>query len=241
MTQYQDTSLGQKSNVPMQQPTRIVIADDHHLFVAGLKTILKTDEEDGITFEIIGIAHDGEELIPLLKRTKPDLLILDLNMPHRDGLDVLDFIREDYPNLKILALTMYDESKIVKSAFKSGVDGYVLKNIGKTQLIRAIKEVMQGHTFLGEGVKLNAIMETAPKHLEAAIFFEDKFIKKYNLTKRELEILRLISQALSNKEIAKELYISDQTVSVHRKNIMRKLGVSNTAGLIKIAYDNSLL
>ena len=98
----------------MQQPTRIVIADDHHLFVAGLKTILQPDEEDGITFDIAGIAHDGEELIPLLKRIKPELLILDLNMPQRDGLDVLELIREDYPDLKILALTMYDESKIVK-------------------------------------------------------------------------------------------------------------------------------
>jgi len=223
----------------MHQSTRIVIADDHHLFVAGLKTILK--DVEGFEFTIVGVAHNGEELIPLLKRTRPDLLLLDLNMPEKDGLDVLVGIREDYPDLCILALTMYDESKIVKSAFKSGVDGYVLKNVGKNELVRAISEVLQGNTFLGEGVKLNAILETVPKHTEVGLFFEDKFIKKYNLTKRELEILRLISQAMSNKEIAKELYISDQTVSVHRKNIMRKLGVSNTAGLIKIAYDNSLI
>ncbi|MEL6866514.1 MAG: response regulator transcription factor [Bacteroidota bacterium] len=218
---------------------KIVIADDHHLFIAGLKTILGNVE--GYEFDFVGIAHTGESLLPLLKKCKPELLLLDLNMPERDGLDVLGSIREDYPDLKILALTMYDESKIVKSAFKSGVDGYVLKNVSKNELIRAITEVLAGNTFLGEGVKLNAILETVPKHTDAAVFFEDKFIKKYNLTKRELEILRLISQAMSNKEIAKELYISDQTVSVHRKNIMRKLGVSNTAGLIKIAYDNSLV
>lgn len=237
MTLY-DASLNSKPQTNMQT-VRIVIADDHHLFVAGLQTILSN--VDGFDFAIVGVAHDGEELIPLLKRTKPDLLILDLNMPERDGLDVLSVIRGEYKELKILTLTMYDESKIVKSAFKSGVDGYVLKSVGKNQLVRAITEVLQGHTFLGEGVKLNSIIETVPKHMEAGMFFEDKFIKKYNLTKRELEILRLISQAMSNKEIAKELYISDQTVSVHRKNIMRKLGVSNTAGLIKIAYDNSLV
>ncbi|MEM1320749.1 MAG: response regulator transcription factor [Bacteroidota bacterium] len=221
------------------QRVDLVIADDHHLFIAGLKTILQNVE--GFEFEVLGIAHTGESLIPLLKRSKPQLLLLDLNMPERDGLDVLGTIREEYPDLKILALTMYDDAKIVKSAFKSGVDGYVLKNVSKEELVRGISEVLQGHTFLGEGVKLNAILENVTKHTDANLFFEDKFIKKYNLTKRELEILRLISQAMSNKEIAKELYISDQTVSVHRKNIMRKLGVSNTAGLIKIAYDNSLV
>lgn len=237
MTLYNE-SLSRKTESCMTT-VKIVIADDHHLFIAGLKTILGNVE--GYEFDFVGIAHTGESLLPLLKKCKPELLLLDLNMPERDGLDVLGSIREDYPDLKILALTMYDESKIVKSAFKSGVDGYVLKNVSKNELIRAITEVLAGNTFLGEGVKLNAILETVPKHTDAAVFFEDKFIKKYNLTKRELEILRLISQAMSNKEIAKELYISDQTVSVHRKNIMRKLGVSNTAGLIKIAYDNSLV
>ena len=235
---HYNTSLSQQTDDDMDT-VKIVIADDHHLFVAGLQTILKGTE----TFisDVVGIAHDGTALVALLKRTKPDLLILDLNMPERDGLDVLANIRKDYPAMKILALTMYDESKIVKSAFKSGVDGYLLKNVGKEGLERAIAEVLKGNTFLGEGVRLNAILETVPKHTEANMFYEDRFIKKYNLTKRELEILRLISQALSNKEIAKELYISDQTVSVHRKNIMRKLGVSNTAGLIKIAIDNSLV
>ncbi len=237
MTLY-NVSLGRKTEEPMQS-VRIVIADDHHLFIAGLTTILK--DVEGYDFEVVGVAHDGEDLIPLLKKTKPELLLLDLNMPERDGLDVLNTIREDYPELKILTLTMYDEAKIVKSAFKSGVDGYVLKTVSKDELVRAIVEVLKGNTFLGEGVKLNNILETVTKHTDANLFYEDKFIKKYNLTKRELEILRLISQALSNKEIAKELFISDQTVSVHRKNIMRKLGVSNTAGLIKIAYDNSLV
>ncbi len=233
-----NVSLGRKTESCMQS-VDIVIADDHHLFIAGLKTIL-TDVE-GYEFNVLGVAHTGESLLPLLKRTKPELLLLDLNMPERDGLDVLGTIREESPDLKIIALTMYDDAKIVKSAFKSGVDGYVLKNVSKEELVRGISEVLQGHTFLGQGVKLNAILENVTKHVDASMFFEDKFIKKYNLTKRELEILRLISQALSNKEIAKELYISDQTVSVHRKNIMRKLGVSNTAGLIKIAYDNSLV
>ena len=111
------------------------------------------------------------------------------------------------------------------------------------ELWKAIGEVMEGRTFLGKGVRLNTTLEEIKRKIEDQSRFpsEDKFIKKYNLTKRELEILKLITHALSNKEIGKVLYISDQTVSVHRKNIMRKLGVSNTAGLIKLAYDNSLV
>lgn len=223
------------------ETVRIVIADDHQLFIAGLKTMLKDASDQA--FDIVGIAHDGESVIQLLKETPTDLLILDLNMPERDGLDVIASLKGQYENLRILALTMYDESKIVKSAFKSGVDGYILKNVGMDELMEGIEVVMTGKTFFGKGVKLNASLdEMKQREVAKARFpYEDRFTKKYNLTKRELEILKLITLALSNKEIAKELFISDQTVSVHRKNIMRKLGVSNTAGLLKIAYDNSLI
>ncbi len=220
---------------------KVLIADDHRLFIAGLKSILSDNEEQKC--EIVGVAHNGDQVIQMLKETETDLLILDLNMPEKDGLDVIDVIRAQNKELRILALTVYDESKIVKSAFKSGVDGYILKNVGMDELWKAISEVMEGRTFLGKGVRLNTTLEEIKRKIDDQSRFpsEDKFIKKYNLTKRELEILKLITHALSNKEIGKVLYISDQTVSVHRKNIMRKLGVSNTAGLIKLAYDNSLV
>jgi len=220
---------------------RTVIADDHQLFITGLSSILKDAEQ--YEFDIVALAHDGDELMDKLKLFAPDFLVLDLNMPGKDGLDVLKEIRKHNRELKILTLTMYDEPKIVKAAFKSGADGYVLKNEGKDGLIKGIYEVLAGRTHLGAGVKLNEELITANGSVLARSVspYEDRFIQKYNLTKREIEILRLITQAMSNKEIAKELYISDQTVSVHRKNIMRKLGVSNTAGLIKLAYDNSLV
>jgi len=220
---------------------RTVIADDHQLFTEGLKNILRRN--DKFEFQIIGEAENGRDLLPILKRTYPDLLLLDLNMPEADGLDVLDTIKDNYGDMKILALTMYDEAKLVKSAFKAGVDGYILKNSDPYELINAIDEVLKGKTYIGVGVQLvgartNGATFMADKERSK---FEDKFVQKYNLTKREIEILKLISQAFSNKEIAQELFISDQTVSVHRKNIMRKLGVSNIAGLIKIAYDNSIV
>lgn len=220
---------------------RTVIADDHQLFTEGLKNILR--RTDKFEFQIIGEAENGRDLLPILKRTYPDLLLLDLNMPDTDGLDVLDSIRDNYGDMKILALTMYDEAKLVKSAFKAGVDGYILKNSDPYELLNAIDEVLKGKTYIGIGVQLvghrvNGNTFLADKEKGK---FEDKFIQKYNLTKREIEILKLISQAFSNKEIAQELFISDQTVSVHRKNIMRKLNVSNIAGLIKVAYDNSIV
>ena len=216
---------------------KIVIADDHQLFSEGIKNLLR--KSDSFNFEIIGEAATGSSLLTLLKRISPDVLLLDLNMPEQDGLSVLEAIKGKYKEMRILALTMYDESKLVKSAFKAGVDGYMLKSSDPYELIDAISEILEGKTYVGEGVEL--VSNGLGRSLLGNKSYEDKFIKKYNLTKREIEILRLITQALSNKEIAKELYISDQTVSVHRKNIMRKLGVSNTAGLLKIAYDNSLV
>ena len=223
------------------QTFKTIIADDHKIFLEGLKTVLRRYPRD-MEFEIVGEASNGAELIHLLKYQPADLLIFDLNMPEKDGLEVLQFIRSFRIGILKLALTMYESPKIVRTAFKAGVDGYVLKDKGIENLFAAIREVAAGNTFvsdgtsLGNGMPKNMISGRQPRYL-----INDRFVKKHSLTKRELEILQLITQALSNKEIAKALFISDQTVSVHRKNIMRKLGVTNTAGLVKIAYDNSLI
>lgn len=218
---------------------RTIIADDHRIFVEGLSTVLS--KESDYQFDIAGIFYNGKELINEIKRIETDLLILDLNMPEKDGLEVIKYIRGEKLTLKILVLTMYEDPKIVKTAFKQGIDGYILKDKRIDELFVAIKSLFDGETYVGEGVALSNGIFVKPEQSKGMLSFEDRFIRKHNLTKRELEILHLITQALSNKEIAKELFISDQTVSVHRKNIMRKLGVSNTAGLIKVAYDNSLV
>ena len=226
-----------QNNGEYTKSVKVIIADDHQLFTEGIKNLLR--KSDRFDFEIVGEASNGNLLVSLLKTVQADVLLLDLNMPEQDGLAVIDVIRKQYKELRILTLTMYDEAKLVKSAFKSGVDGYMLKNSDPRELITAIDTILQGKTYVGEGVVL--VTNGNKNGFAVNKIFIDKFIKKYNLTKRELEILKLITQALSNKEIAKELFISDQTVSVHRKNIMRKLGVNNTAGLIKITYENSLI
>ena len=223
------------------QTVKTIIADDHAIFLEGLKTILRRYPRD-IQFQIVGEATNGLELISLLKHKTADLLIFDLNMPEKDGLEVLQFIHHSRINILTLALTMYESPKIVRSAFKAGVDGYVLKDRGIEPLFAGIREVVSGNTFVSEGISLsNGLPRAKASVRQSRYLSSDRFVKKHSLTKRELEILQLITQTLSNKDIAKALFISDQTVSVHRKNIMRKLGVSNTAGLVKIAYDNCLV
>ncbi len=223
------------------QTFKTIIADDHEIFLEGLKNVLRRYPKD-MQFHIVGEAANGCELISLLKHQPADLLILDLNMPEKDGLEVLQFIRRSHLGILTLALSMYESPKIIRSAFKAGLHGYVLKDRGIEALFAGIREISCGNTHLCEGISLsNGAVKARAAGRQPRYLANDRFVKKHSLTKRELEILQLITQALSNKEIAKALFISDQTVSVHRKNIMRKLGVSNTAGLVKIAFDNSLV
>ena len=222
------------------QTIKTIIADDHKIFLEGLKTVLPRYRNASI--EIVGEATNGEDLIRLLKKQAAHLLIFDLNMPGKDGLEVLEYIQALGLSLSTLALTMYDSPKVVRAAFHAGVDGYVLKDKGIEGLFSGISAVLEGNPYMGSGVNISDGLPGASQPLRQRRYqFSERKEKKHSLTKRELEILHLITQAMSNKEIARELFISDQTVSVHRKNIMRKLGVSNTAGLVKIAYDNSLV
>lgn len=228
----------------MKKTLNIVIADDHPLFVDGLRaafapSMAGTGSVAVYAYIIIGVARSSGQVGQAIKSQKIDLLVLDLGLPDSDGLKTLLLAKKESPETRILILTTYDDPKLVKAAFKSGADGYMLKTGGKEELYRAISEVMNGNTFLGKGV------EVTDKNLRGGGFgqgtFEDKFAKRHNLTKREMEVLRHIGQAMNNKDISVKLYISDQTVSVHRKNIMRKLGVNSTASLIKIAYENHLV
>ncbi len=222
---------------------KTILADDHRIFVEGLKTVLKRSSD--LHFHVVGVAHGGKEALEKISDTRADLLILDLHLPQKDGLAIIKSIRAKKIPIRILVLTSYETPRIVKSAIKAGADGYILKNRKVDELFDAVDSLMDGKAFLGDGIMLHPNGKHADgeknKYHRLGEPFEDAFVKKHSLTKREMEILRLITQAMSNKEIARELFISDQTVGVHRKNIMRKLGVSNTAGLIRVAYDYSLV
>ena len=216
---------------------RTMIADDHPMFAEGLATILK--EQDSVTFDVAAVVNRGDKVVQMLRRTKPQLLLMDMNMPGQDGLEVLQEVRKGhFRDLKIIILTMYNDSKLAKEVLQNGASGYILKSSDSLTILNAIEEVLDDRTYVSDEVGLNGV--AMPKTEEEARF-EDKFINKHSLTKREVEILRLIAQAKSNKEIGSELYISDQTVTVHRKNLMRKLNCNNAASLMKVAYEVGLI
>ena len=216
-----------------------VLVDKQNIFRAGLKAFFQTINE--LSLNIMGEETTAEGLIIYLhKNLSTDLVLLDLNLPDQDGLELIPQIRKQFKQVKILVLTSYSDYKFVGQALKEGADGYILKSNEPSDLLDAIQEVMEGNTYIAPGLHItppNGKRLTNGKKSQ----YEDRFVIKQKLTRREHEVLELITQAKNNKQIAKELYISDQTVGVHRKNIMRKLGVRNTINLIKFALENQLV
>jgi DNA-binding NarL/FixJ family response regulator len=224
-------------NLPVFKTLQIVVADDQPIFIEGLKSVL-AQAGNSPAYIIKGVARNGAQIAQLLRENDADLLLLDLNLPEPDSLKLLPDLKRSHPGLHILVMTTHDDPRLVKAAFRAGADGYLLKNGSKEELFRAIREILEGNTFLGRGV---AVTDRMSNGAGGANMPDDRFIRKFGLTKREMEVMRFIGQAFSNKDIAEQLFISDQTVSVHRKNIMRKIGVKSTANLIKIAYENNLV
>jgi DNA-binding NarL/FixJ family response regulator len=217
------------------QVVKVIIADDHQLFSDSLKLLLTRNES--FDFEVLETVNKGELILESIKKYNPNILFLDLNMPGSNNIELIPILKLIDPEMKILVISSFEEVKIIKNVFKKGADGYLLKSANINELISGVTAVLKGDIFTSEGINFN--IHTSSFGLKDT--YEDSFSKKFNLTKRELEIMLMITKAKNNKQIAKDLYISDQTVAVHRKNIMRKLYVTNTAGLVKIVYDNNLL
>lgn len=214
------------------QLLRLAIADDHRVLIEGLKSLF-SDPRYGC--DVVLTASNGAELLKGLGRVHTDIVLLDLNMRGGNGLDYLPKIREAHESAKVIIFTMYDQSKFIKEAFRRGAEGYILKSSSFSDLVMGIQKVGEGQIFLSQGLSV------FPGTNGEANEFEDQFLMLHSLTRREIEILSLIAKAKTNKEIADELFISDQTVSVHRKNLMRKLNISNSAGLMKFVVDHDLL
>jgi len=217
-----------------------IIADNQKMFITGLRSVLKNDTNPKINIQ--AVVHDAASLKEALATHTVDILLLELNLPDVDGLELLPEIRKENRDLKICILSNYSQTKFVKKAFQNGADAYFSKNNGFENFFEGLVEVIEGNTFLGKGLRITPANNFAGIKLERKpSSYEDRFLIKQKLTSREHEVLELITQAKNNKEIAKELYISDQTVGVHRKNIMRKLGVRNTINLIKFAMEHQLV
>lgn len=214
----------------------VFIADDHTLYVDAL--VIALEHFPALAVNILGTASNGEDLLRQLRLKLPDILLLDLNMPVMNGLEVIPLLRESYPGLPILVVTKYSDPKFVRECLQvHNVAGYILKTSSLKELTEGIQQVLQGNLYMSKNLQL------FPKDLveeEDETVFDENFLAKYNLTRRELEILGLIAKAKSNSDIAVHLFISPQTVGAHRKNIMRKLNISSTAGLVRFAIENQL-
>ena len=222
---------------PAVKSLSVLIADGHPIFVEGLRNVL-TVPAARFQFQLKGVVQNETGITELLKLFPVDLLLMDMNLSDGEGLKQLPVFKKNYPNLRVLVLTLFDDARLVKAVFRAGADGLLLKSTSRDELLRAIEDVMVGKTFIGKGISLT---DRGVGNGSDGALPESRFARKFGLTRREIEVMRYIGQVLNNKAIAEKLFISDQTVSVHRKNIMRKLGVNNTASLIKIAFENNLV
>lgn len=218
-----------------------IIIDDHLLFAEGLVALLKEMKDPEV--DVVHTSQDGEDIYRWLHKKKIHLIFLDLNLGKINGLDLIEPIKKYSPETMIMVVSGYSDGNFVKTAFMNGADGYVLKGSPLEDLQNGIVTVLKNNTFMGKGVQVTT-KSTDKKERSRYGLHNNRPIDGYSvindLTKREQQILELITQAYSNKEIAQKLFISDQTVSVHRKNIMRKLGVSNTVSLVNAAQSMSI-
>lgn len=208
---------------------KIVLADDHRFLLDGITTVLK----EMPAVEIVAIAYNGFELMEAVGRERPHLVITDLNMPGYDGMQCLQKIKTNYTGIKVLVLTNYTQPELVEEVKAMQADGFLNKNSTAAELTEAVEIILSGKKYFPAA--------NEPEALSDDLYFMDDFLKKYQLTKREVGIIRMISREMSSKEIAAELCLSDLTINTHRRNIFRKLEIKNVAGLLNFAKEHMLL
>lgn len=204
---------------------KIIIADDHQLFRNGLKSMLYETE-----YNIVGEASSSDDLLQLLERTEADVLLLDISMPEISGIELLEKIKAKRPHLKSIFLTMHDEAQYVLQSLKKGADGYLLKDSNESELKEAIKEVVKGNKYFKNKVSELIVNRLGMPETHHSL-----------LTEREVEIVKLVAEGMITKEIADKLSVSVRTIETHRSKIMKKLGVVNTAEMIRAVYEKKII
>lgn len=210
----------------------IFIIDDHKMVVDGLQLMLASIE--GV--KSIGFALNGEDGVKQVKTLKPDIILLDINMEVLNGIDTCKLLQKEYPEGKIIAISMHKESSLIKMMLNNGAKGYVLKNAGQDEVITAIRTVYEGKLYLGDIV--NDIIIKSLTNSEQSKHSTNPFP---TLSRREKEVLDLILKEYTTQEIADKLFISFGTVETHRRNMLTKTGARNTAGLVRISIEYNLL
>jgi DNA-binding NarL/FixJ family response regulator len=210
---------------------KLILADDHQLFLDGLAAILKLQSN----YSIEGYAHNGQEVLDLLKIQEVDVILLDVNMPVMDGLETTKQVKLNYPEVNVIILTMFNTKDYIEKLLKSGADGYLLKNTDKHELYKAIDMVNEGQSFFSTEVS-QIIMDGLQNKKRT-----ESNIHEVELTDREKEVLICITQEMTTQEIANELCLSSHTIETYRKNLISKLQVKNVAGLVKYAINSGLV
>jgi DNA-binding NarL/FixJ family response regulator len=209
----------------------VLIADDHKIFRDGLISLMDGEPD----LKVVGEAADGKEVMEKLPLVKPDLILMDISMGEAGGIQTTQMVRERYPEVRILVLSMHSETSYILKMLELGASGYLLKDAGKNEMLSAIRTVASGNSYYSSQVSAK-LVEALTKKGKAPRRQDD-----IPLTPRELEMLKLIAEEYSNQEIADKLFISIRTVDTHKRNLLEKLKVKNTAGLVKYALKKGLL
>lgn len=210
---------------------RVFLVDDHKMVIEGMQLLL----QDHAEIEVTGFALSGEKALDKIEKLRPNVVLMDINLPGINGIETTKKIKELLPQTEIIAISMHKESSLIKLMLSSGAKGYVLKNAGQEELVEAIKAVHNGKTYLDDTVNqivINSISNTD---------FQKNQSTFPKLSRREKEVLRLIINENTTREIAEKLCISFGTVETHRRNMLIKTGARNTVGLVKLALDYDLL
>lgn len=203
-------------------PTSIFIVDDHHMVIEGIRSLLQSEKN----IEWIGHATNADSCMAFLKKQQPDIILMDINLPDKSGIDLCKEVREKYPSVFVIGLSTFNQQSFIQKMMDNGASGYVLKNATQEELTEAIETVIKGKTYLSN---------------EASITLQKKDAHAIVLTRREKEVLELIADGMTNGEIAQKLFISVTTVDTHRKNLLAKLEAKNTASLIRIATQLQMI
>ena len=212
---------------------KILFADDHGIVRDGLRSLFKSDPQ----FSIVGEAADGAEALSLVAKQRPDVAILDISMPNLNGIEATSLIKKNYPGTKVLILTIHEDEGYIQEMILAGADGYVVKNAEKKEIFDGVRSVANNETFFSPSVS-RVLLEGLIKRTRN----KEKVVPDDNkLTRRETEILRLIAEGLTSKEIAEKLFLSISTVNSHRMNMMKKLDIHDTASLVRYAIKQDLV
>ena len=204
-----------------------MLVDDHQIMMDGIKALLKNER----AFSIIAETTKPLTVLDLIGKKMPDIVIADISMPELNGIELTKLIKQKYPEVKVLALSMHNDKQTITEMLQAGISGFVLKNTGKKELIDALEKIADGGMYFSEAISLEIMRSTASSN--AAI--------ETSLTPREIEIVKLIGAELNNAQIGEKLFISERTVETHRKNIFRKINVKSVAGLMKYALEKGIV